>query len=294
LRGRLLPATVALLAFLGLAPFVAAVLGAVDGRIPLGAVFFSLVAALVLAVAVFRACPEAPEPSTPGLWDWLAVSAFAIAALRHFGFILYRRGGWWWTADAFNFGDLPLHWTYIGSFARETRFWPENPILTGTRLQYPFGIDLLNALLVRLGLPLSETLRIVGLLGAALLLFWLWRWGRGFAVAAFLFSGGIPASDAAWKNLFLALFVPQRGFLFALPAGLLLLWSWRERFLRGARGLPSWVEGVVWGVLPLFHLHTFLFVSLIFAAWTALSRRWADAWPTLAWAVLPADFERRP
>ena len=70
-------------------------------------------------------------------------------------------------------------------------------------------------------------------------------------------------SAVAWKNLFLALFVPQRGFLLALPAGLLLLWSWRRRLLRGEPGLPAWVEGLVWGALPLVHLHTFLFVSLV-------------------------------
>ena len=46
-----------------------------------------------------------------------------------------------------------------------------------------------------------------------------------------------------WKNLFLALFVPQRGFLLALPAGLLLLWSWRRRLLRGEPGLAGLGRG---------------------------------------------------
>jgi hypothetical protein len=274
----------------GVAPFVAALLGAVEGRIPLAAVFSSLAAALAVAVMAFRASPGGVPGPKAGVWEWLAALAFGIVSLRHFGFVLYQRAGTWWTTDAFNFGDLPLHWTYIASFVRGGRFWPENPIFTGVRLQYPFGIDLLNALLVRLGFPLSLTLQGVGLLCSALLLYGLWRWGRGFAVAAFLFSGGVQGSEAAWKNLFLALLVPQRGFLFALPAGLLLLWSWRERLLRGARGLPAWLEGLLWGVLPLFHLHTFLFLSLIFAAWTALSRRWAEAWPTLAWALLPATW----
>jgi hypothetical protein len=290
LRRRMLPVAVASLVFLGVAPFVAAVAGAVDGRIPVAAVYGSLLVALLAAAAAFRACPEVADPGRPRAGDWLAVLAFGLASLRHFGFLLYERDGSLWTADAFDYGDLPLHWTYVANFARGARFWPENPIFTGTRLQYPFGMDLFNALLMRLGLPFAGTLRIVGLGCAALLLFWLWRWGRGFAVAAFLFSGGLQGSSAAWKNLFLALFVPQRGFLFALPAGLLLLWSWRERLLRGSRGLPAWVEGALWGVMPLFHLHTFLFLSLIFTAWVAWSRRWAGAWPPLAFALLPGTW----
>ncbi|HYN01149.1 MAG TPA: hypothetical protein VE359_01765, partial [Vicinamibacteria bacterium] len=94
----------------------------------------------------------------------------------------------------------------------------------------------------------------------------------------------------AWKSLFLALFVPQRGFLLALPAGLVLLWSWRRRLLRGETSLSPWVEGVLWGALPLVHLHTFLFVSLLAAVWAIGGGRVRAALPTLAWAILPATW----
>jgi hypothetical protein len=289
---------VAALTFLGVSAFAAAFVGAAHGSIPPTAGIAALLIGLATAAVAFRAAaPDGPDGKA-GAWDLAALIAFAVVALRHFGFVLYERAGSYWTSDPFNYGDLPLHWTYVANFARGARFWPENPIFTGTRLQYPFGIDLFTALLVRLGLPLAGTLRFMGLACASLLLFWLWRWGRGFAVAAFLFSGGIGTvgllgdlgRDAAWKNLFLALFVPQRGFLFALPAGLLLLWSWRERLLRGSRGLPAWVEGILWGVMPLFHLHTFLFLTVVFVAWSAAARRWAATWPPLVWAVLPGTW----
>ena len=94
----------------------------------------------------------------------------------------------------------------------------------------------------------------------------------------------------AWKNLFLALFVPQRGLLLALPVGLVLLWSWRRRLLRGEPGLPAWVEGVLWGALPLVHLHTFLVVSILYAVWALGGGRLAAAWGSLAWAVVPATW----
>jgi hypothetical protein len=73
-----------------------------------------------------------------------------------------------------------------------------------------------------------------------------------------------------WKSIPLALFVTQRGLLYAIPAGLALLWSWRERFLRGNRGLPFWVEALLYATMPLFHLHTFLFLSVMLGAWLLL------------------------
>jgi hypothetical protein len=46
----------------------------------------------------------------------------------------------------------------------------------------------------------------------------------------------------------------------------------------------------VWGVLPLVHLHTFLLVSLLYAAWAVGARRVAAARPALAWALVPASW----
>lgn len=276
------------LVYVGVSTALSALAALVEGSVTPAIAAGALLLALAPAVLAFRASAIETSPA-PSRWDLAAIAAFALVSARHFGWIAFERDGRILTGDAFNFGDLPLHWTYIRFFARGASFWPENPIFTGARLQYPFGMDLFNGLFVALGVPVAATLSVAGLLASAALGVALFRWGRGFAIAAFLFSGGVGA-DAAWKNLFLALFVPQRGFLFALPAGLLLLWSWREGFVRGGRRLPSWVEGVLWGVMPLFHLHTFLFVSLVFALWAMASGRVREALPALGWAVLPASW----
>ena len=150
---------------------------------------------------------------------------------------------------------------------------------------------------------LQALLPALGLAGAALCAVTLRRWGGALAVAGFLFSGGVSGfqllwtgrlidyqNAVAWKNLYLALLVPQRGLLLALPVGLVLLWSWRRRLLRGEPGLVPWVEGVLWGAMPLVHLHTFLLVSLVYATWALGSGRLREAWASFAWAVVPATW----
>lgn len=237
--------------------------------------------------------------------DVLAFAAFAAVSIRQFGWLVFERGGTLLTLLPYNLGDLPLHWTYVQFLAGGASFWPENPIATGERLRYPFGVDLLTAAFVQTGAGLTWLFPVLGLVGAVLVALALHRWGGALAVAGFVFSGGLPSLEAlaagrsaevesalAWKNLFLALLVPQRGFLLALPAGLLLLWSFRRRLLRGETALPSWVEGLLWGTLPLVHLHTFALVSLVIAAWSLAGggagvRR---AVPAFLWAVLPATW----
>jgi hypothetical protein len=119
----------------------------------------------------------------------------------------------------------------------------------------------------------------------------LWRWGGPFAMAGFLCNGGLLGFEflrrwelldyqtesswpddfpaIGWKSIPLALFVTQRGFLYALPAGLLLLLSWRERFFSRPRGecLPRWGEVLLYASMPVFHLHTFLFLSFLLGVW---------------------------
>jgi hypothetical protein len=298
--------TVAAVAFASAAIAWAAVWAWATGSLELAvsaSALFAGAAAAGIAVHGVRGAGLAPTVAGSRILDALALAAFAAAATRQFGWIVYERGGALLTLLPYNYGDLPLHWTYVAHLAGGATFWPENPVLSGERLRYPFGVDLLTAVFVQLGVGIPALLRLMGLAGAALAALALRRWGGPLAVAGFLFSGGLAGfevlwtgrvedyqSAVAWKNLFLSLLVPQRGFLLALPAGLLLLWSWRRRLLRGEAGLPSWVEGLVWGALPLVHLHTFLFVSLLYATWAIGARRVRAALPALGWALVPAGW----
>jgi hypothetical protein len=287
----------------------AALLSWAAGSLSPGLGIASLLAATIAGVLAGAEAADPPAPDTNGpplgdrLADALALLAFAAVSIRQFGWLVFERGGVLLTLLPYNYGDLPLHWTYVTHLAGGAPFWPENPIFAGERLRYPLGVDLLTAVFVQLGASLPALLPILGLAGAALAALALRRWGGALAVAGFLFSGGLAGlqvfwaarfedyqAAVDWKNLFLALFVPQRGYLVALPAGLVLLWSWRRRLLRGEPGLAPWVEGVLWGALPLVHLHTFLFVSLLGAAWALGGGHLRAALPTLAWAAAPATW----
>lgn len=282
--------TAAALAFLASATLFAALLAVLAGALSLAVAVASLLLGFSIGAAAYGATPQA-DPTPLALVDKLALLLLGVVAVRQFGWLARENDGVVRTWDAFNYGDLPLHWSYIRFFANGAPFWPENPIFTGARLQYPFGLDLFNALLLKVGVPTALGLVATGLAASLLLGVALLRWGGGLAILALVLSGGLPSDHLAWKNLFLALVVPQRGLLFALPAGLLLLASWRDRLLRGkSGGLPVWVEGLLWGAMPLFHLHTFLLLSLVFGLWAFAGRRVLEAARVAAWAFVPATW----
>lgn len=213
------------------------------------------------------------RPFTP--WDWLLSFIWALASMRAFLWVLYPAGNEWRVLSPYNLGDISLHIHLIRYFASGVPFWPESPILSGVPLTYPPGADFFNSLLLLVGVPVERGLVWTGLVGAAMSGWALWRWGGAFAMAAFLFNGGLAGfavfqtgaledfqSTEAWKNMFLTMLVPQRGLLFAIPSGLLLLISWREAYFRGGTGVPMILLWLLYVAMPFFNLHAFIFLSL--------------------------------
>ena len=249
-------------------------------------------------------------------FDCLMIFLFILFCVRQFFWLFMYKGDNVLTVDPFNLGDLPSHIAFTQYFANGIKFFPENPMFPGIKFHYHFGIDLFAALFVRIGIPIDTVLSMVGFtLGLATLTALLY-WGGGFTVAGFLFSGGLTAfawlaggtlkehlttSILPWLALPTALLVAQRPFLFALPCGLFLLWSWRRRFvLRGEdatdsvaleRVFPLALEGLLWGTLPLFHTHTFIFLSAILAIWVVSTCRFKEGFYLFLWAVVPATIE---
>ena len=240
--------------------------------------------------------PVALPPASPRrwhFWTWAVGIVFALFAVRSFCWVLWVDGNNLKIQSPNNLGDLALHITYIKYFANGVALWPDNPIYVFSKLRYPAGIDLFNSLCVLQHIDLVRALVWTGLLGSAATFYGFYRWGGPFGVAGFLFNGGLAGFEffrhfqfadyqgekIAWKSIPLTMFVTQRGLLYAIPAGLLLLLHWRRKYypgkgdepVGGQRGLvPWWVEWSIYATMPLFHVHTFLALSAVLAFWLVI------------------------
>jgi hypothetical protein len=221
------------------------------------------------------------------VWLWAVGICFGLFAARSFCWLLYIDGSELRIQSPNNLGDLSLHITLIRNFADGVALWPDNPIYVFSKLRYPAGMDLFNALLCLVHVDLTRGLVWTGLLASLATFYAFFRWAGAFGVAGFLFNGGTAGfqffdklkfldyqgdKTIAWKSIALSMFVTQRGLLYAIPVGVLLLWHWREKFFRqGAQGregrrsgpLPFWVELSLYASMPLFHIHTFMALSII-------------------------------
>jgi hypothetical protein len=257
------------------------------------------------------------------VWFWAMAACFAVFAVRSFCWLFYIDGSEYKIQSPNNLGDLSLHLTLIKTFANGVPLWPDNPIYVASKLRYPAGIDLFNALLSLVHVDLITGLTWVGLVACLATFYGFYRWGGTFAVAGFLFNGGIAgfqffktwkfldyqgtAADIAhrpiaWKSIPLSMFVTQRGWLYAIPAALVLFWHWREKFFRpdvvdagdlsavapatpdGAgqsagvdlhahcKGLPFWAALSLYASMPLYNLHTFIALTVVLIVALVLER----------------------
>jgi len=329
---------------------VAALLAGMIGRGLSGPVAVaSALVGLIAAYFAYRVTDDSPSYSDPiavksdvaprfapyrQVWLWILVAIFAIFAFRSFCWILYFDGNELKVQSPNNLGDLSLHLTYIKHFASGVSLWPDNPIYVFSKLRYPAGTDLFNGLLLLLGVGVGRGLVWVGLISCAATCFALYRWGGCFGIAGFLFNGGFVGFQfiktlefldyqgvptIAWKSLPLTMLVPQRGLLYALPAGLLLLYHWRAKYSlltqdaaiskspssANASGdlevaapwkksgpLPFWLELSLYATMPLFHAHTFLALSIVLVMFLVCGSpglRVHVLW-LFAYAVVPASF----
>jgi hypothetical protein len=257
---------------------VALIAGWVGGGLGLFGAWIAMLGGVVSGLLAWNSVSDEPGESAPGLWDILVWGVFVVAAFRAFFWVVYPAGDDIRVLSPHNLGDMALHWSLVNYLASGIPFWPPSPILAGSPLTYPPGPDLFNALLLVVGVGMYAGFVLVGF-GMALLGAWaLWRYGGAFGVAALLFGGGLIgfsiirtgefveyADGLVWKNAFLTMLVTQRGFLFALPAGLFLLWAWWGDFFGEVRS-PLWLQGLLYGLMPLMQVHTFVFLSVALAA----------------------------
>src|SRR5437667_168600 len=167
------------------------------------------------------------------VWFWAMAVCFAMFAVRSFCWLFYIDGSDYKIQSPNNLGDLSLHLTLIKTFANGVPLWPDNPIYVASKLRYPAGIDLFNALLSLVHVDLITGLCWVGL--------------SAVASAKADDAGGCAAVSANTNELGQSAAVEVR----VNPKG----------------PLPLWSALALYASMPLYNLHTFiaLTVVLVFA-----------------------------
>ena len=236
------------------------------------------------------------------LWVVLAVWVFFCYLVWH----SFRwKNGVVYSSQA-TYGDMSMHLSFITSLANQQDFPPDYSLLPGTRLSYPFLSDSISSSLYQLGAPLRLAYALPMWAAGGQVLFGLYAFfarmtqGKGRAALAwilFVFNGGLgflyflgggwenftriftgfyqtPTNlvekNIRWVNVVVDMMLPQRATLFGwamlFPALYLL---YRAVFQGEKRGFL--LAGLMAGVMPMVHTHSFLAMGLVCGVWMVFS-----------------------
>ncbi len=242
------------------------------------------------------------EPLSPSV-AVIIVSMVCVYAILNFTTILFtnERGGW--SGEISAWADYPFHLGLINSFVLRDNFPPQYPILIGAPLTYSFAIDFLTAVFVKNGFGLRETIWFVNIALFFCMIVFMFYLAKEFsfskkaaaiALILFLFNGnaGIfnalndaaknpavllqPAQDYShdetdglfYMNVFYAVLVPQRTILLGFTAALLVYFLLFKNFSEPPDGQSRrefLLAGILFGMLPLMHSHSFIAVGVVAA-----------------------------
>ena len=252
-----------------------------------------------------------------GLFFLLLIPFMALCTVLLFSHTLRESNGALYTGQS-GWGDMPMHLGFITSIAVQGVFPPEYSILPGERLCYPFLCDSVSSSLYLLGTPLRAAYMIPAFFAFAQVFCGFYFLARamtkriGKSLLAFVFfflNGGLGMiyfthrhalkqlltgfyktptnlSDRSvrWVNVIADMLLPQRATLFGwavLFAALYLLY----RAVFEAEGEFFLPAGILGGLLPMIHTHSYLSLGLVAACWLVwsafrdrLSRRWLRSW----------------
>lgn len=245
-----------------------------------------------------------------GFWLTIFIPLFV-------GHMFFEKDGGLYTAGG-AYGDLALHSTFIHrfSFLDELNF--DSPIYSQQTTSYPFLINLLAGVGMRFGLTIQQALLLtslpllIGLLtlfyffvlrisksnGAAWLfsLLFLLNGGLGFyyffqdwqvsSEPLTIFIQKMPFSythiveqNLHWSNIIADYFLPQRTFLTGLSIFAVFLFLWQLQAEKQNLKPVRLLLGVIVGLTPMFHIHTFLVMLPIYVCLVVLDlKKNPDHW----------------
>jgi hypothetical protein len=205
-------------------------------------------------------------------------------------------------------GDWAAHFAIQSQFAYYSLFATKSPFVIGQVLSYPFVSDWLAGVLTVLGVNFFLAPVLLSAVWSLVLLGALWWFfattlrSQTTAVLAsllFLLNGGLgfiyfiqdltTATDPLgfllgplpeytaiesqaihWISVINSMIIPQRAFVMGFPIALFVLASiWRQFFIyKKTNKIFLMLMGLILGILPLIHTHSFLAVGVILACWT--------------------------
>lgn len=239
------------------------------------------------------------EKKKAALFLALSLPLFVYCVCILLSHTLPERNGALYTGQC-TFGDMAMHLGFITSLAEQGQFPPEYSILPGQRLCYPFLCDSVSASLLLLGTPLRWAYMLPAFFalmqvfagfyalatafcrkkGAAALSFVFFFFNGGFGLLYFikdhsfseLFTGfyhtptNLTDKGIRWVNVIVDILLPQRATLFGWAALFAAIWLlYRALFLdEDSCLLPA---GVIGGLLPMLHTHSYLSLGFVAFSW---------------------------
>jgi hypothetical protein len=238
------------------------------------------------------------RPHALGGFALVVLAAFALRWLLFWGTAFPLEADGLWASQLSLWGDGAQHLGDITSFAYGGNFPPHHPRFPGHAFNYHYLAALTSAALVKVGMTPWAALALHSFFGSVFIALAVFVFGRRLglgpgpaatALLLFVLGGGLgwwgrlaghEVTNLRWLNMFFALLAPQRGLIYGVPLGLLVLRLLAKRSFVAA--------GAVAALLPYAHLGTFLTLALLtpilFLAFP--TRRWLGFFGT--WVLLGA------
>jgi len=203
------------------------------------------------------------------------------------------------------FGDLAMHLSMTNSIATQQTFPPDYNIFAGSKLSYPFLVNSLSSTFYLLGASLRDALLIPSIIitfylvfGFYFLVYYLLARHMASYIASllFFFNGGFgfiyfldglrnnPSNFTRmfeewyhtptnynehfirWSNVICDMLVPQRTTLIGWAIVFFLFWL-ALRAIENKKNLYFLVLGIMTGLMPMIHTHSFLAFGVIAFVW---------------------------
>ena len=261
-------------------------------------------------------CPEDAKIDRP--LPFLLVPFMILAVFLVWSHTLQNMDGALYTGQC-TYGDMAMHLSFITSIAGQQTFPPEYNLLPGTPVSYPFLCDSVSSSLYLLGTPLRWAYMIPMFFAFAQVFCGVWFLSREFcrrkyapvlAFLLFFLNGGLgmiyflngeyslhdlftafyktptnlTEKGMRWVNVIADMLLPQRATLFGWAALFAVLYLLFRAVFRGDARLylPA---GILGGLLPMVHTHSYFALGLMAACWLIysavrdrLSREWLLGW----------------